>query len=211
MDQQLDQWVQWIQTKVITYSLITWHWITWALAAGAEFTLKTVRGIRDAHAVEHWVFRARNECPWPIKEGEDENPVVQFTNQATWIPARNRLYFREGGNQVNHSFNDVVTAELYNRDKSLQYDMSSFFHEFSWRSVEKSPSLYEVVLLFCLTHNLFFSALQLDGFTLEILTAEGNTILVNLDSDNCRHDFDTWADYAEDTHSEVSSVSASEI
>lgn len=212
MDIQLEVWTAWIQTKVITYSLISWHWITWAWATTADFTLRTVRGIRDAHTPEHWIFRERNECPWPIKEGEDENPVVQFTNVATWVPARNRLYFREGitARQTNHSFNDVVTAELYNSDKSLQYDMSSFFHEFSWKSSGPAPSLYEVTILFCLSYNLFFSKSQLDGFTLEVLTADGDTIIQRFDSTRSLVNFDSWDSYKEQegNNDDASSVSA---
>jgi hypothetical protein len=205
MDSTFDQWSSWIWTKTITYSLIGWHWLTAFYAMGTEFTRKTVRGILDAHSTKHWIFRERNECPWPINKGDDENPVVQFTTLATWVPSHSRLYFKEGGTHTNHSFHDVVLAELYNRDKSLQYDMSSFFHEFSWRSVEMSPSLYEVVLLYCLTNKLFFSKLQLSGFTLEVLTAEGETIYQRLDSTRSYSSFDGWASYT-DREGSVSST-----
>lgn len=212
MDQQIDAWTIWLQTKIITYSLVSWHWITLLWEAGAHFTWKTVRGIRNAHTPEIWLFRERNECPWRIYRGQDENPSVEFTNVATWIPSHQRLYFRQPGTaqQTNQSFNDVVTAELYNTDKSLQYDLSSFFHTFSWRTSGAAPSLYEVVLLYSLSHNLFFSKTQLEGFTLEILTAEGDTILAKLSSAHTRIDFESWAEYSEqeDTGSDASSVTA---
>jgi hypothetical protein len=210
MDQYLDNLNQWIQTKVITYSLITWHWITWAFELSVGLTNVTVRGIRNAHTPEIWLFRERNECPWRIHRGQDEHPSLEFTNVATWIPSHQRLYFRQNDSQTNQSFNDVVTAELYNTDKRLQYDLSSFFHTFSWRSASAAPSLYEVVLLYCLSQNLFFSKAQLEGFTLEIMTAEGDTILATLSSAHTRIDFEGWAEYheQEDTGSEASSVTA---
>jgi hypothetical protein len=198
IEDMLDQWSTWLQTKVITYSLVSWHWITFLWATGADFTWKTVRGIRDAHTPEHWYFCARNECPWPLKESE---PTNIFSTEAMWVPNIQRMYFREncqsGDLNTTHSFNDVVTAELYNSDKSIQYELSSFFHTFTWRSVRAAPSLYEVVLLYSLSHNLLFRKSHLEGFTLEVMTAEGEIIKQRLDSTRSYSFFDSWESYRE--------------
>ena len=193
IDDMIEQWTTWFQTKAITYSLITWHWVTWAAARGVELTKKTIKGIRDAHVSENWYFRARNECPWPIKENHLLN---NLSTEAVWFPENQRMYFKENnraGDEITvHSFSDVVTAELYNSDKSLQYDLSSFFHTFSWRSARAAPSLYEVVLLYSLTNNLFFSKSQLEGFTLEVLNAEGETVLLRLENTHAQREFHGW-------------------
>ena len=194
-DSTLDELSNWIHTKVITYSLVSWHWITLLWANTSEFIWKTVRGIRDAHVPDYWYFCARNECPWPLKESQH---IDRFSAEAMWAPAIQRMYFRENSQSgTTHSFNDVVTAELYNSDKSVQYDVSSFFHTFSWRSVRAAPSLYEVVLLYCLTHNIIFRKSQLEGFTLEVMTAEGEIIKQRLDSIRSYSFFDSWESYME--------------
>lgn len=182
--------------KIITYSLVSWHWITFLWATGADFTWKTVRGVRDAHTPESWYFRARNECPWPMKE--NQIPIT-FSTEAMWTPRLHRMYFREnyqsGDINTTHSFSDLVTAELYNSDKSLVYDMSSFFHTFSWRSVRAAPSLYEIILLYCLSHNLMFRKSQLEEFTLEVMTADGETIKQRMDSTRALTFFNDWDNY----------------
>jgi hypothetical protein len=204
----IDQWSTWLQTKIITYSLVSWHWITLLYANASDFTWKTVRGIRDAHIPENWYFHARNECPWPLKESE---PTNNFSAEAMWVPNMQRMYFRENSQSgTTHSFNDVVTAELYNSDKSIQYDLSSFFHTFSWRSVRAAPSLYEVVLIYCLSNNLLLRKSQLEGFTLEVMTAEGETILLRLHSSHATVSFDTWEMYREVGEVEDDSTSADE-
>ena len=210
IEDMLDEWTTWLQTKIITYSLVSWHWITLLWATGADFTWKTVRGIRDAHTPETWYFPARNECPWPMKENQIPNT---FSPEAMWTPRLQRMYFNEH-NRANdeltvHSFNDVVTAELYNADKILHYDVSSFFHTFSWRSVRAAPSLYEVVLLYCLSYNIFLSKSQLEGFTLEVMTAEGEIIKQRLDSRRSYSFFDTWESYQE--HEDIADDSSVEV
>jgi hypothetical protein len=199
IDYTLDQWSTWLQTKIITYSLVSWHWITLLYANASDFTWKTVRGICDAHTPEQWYFPARNECPWPLKDTETTNNF--FLMEAMWVPTMQRMYFREnyrdGNENTIHSFNDVVTAELYNADKSVQYELSSFFHTFSWRSVRAAPSLYEVVLIYCLSNNLLLRKSQLEGFTLEVMTAEGEIIKQRLDSTRSYSFFDTWESYRE--------------
>jgi hypothetical protein len=208
MDRTIEDFSSWLQVKCITYSLVSWHWIThlWSVVQG--YTATTVRGIRNAHIPDQWIFRERNECPWVIKEGLDEFQNLLFTNVATWSPCRSRLYFREVSTEflTNHSFNDVVVAEIYTPDKSLQYDMSSFFHEFSWRSASLSPSLYEIVLLFCLTNNLLFSKSQLEEFTLEVMTADGETLQQRLDSPLAMDNFLSWDMYAKQEEVDVNSL-----
>ena len=195
LDQDMEAFSNLLYSKLITYSLISWNWLSWAFMSGMEFTHKTAMGAIDAHRDDVWIFRERNENPWSVKEDVIVNGRVNFVNLAYWHPSEASLYFTGSDVKNSHNFGSVVSAELYNSDKSLHYDLSSFFHNFYWQGESISPSLYEVVLLYCLTNNLFFSKAQLAVFTLEVLTADSQTVRLRLDSSNALVNFEDWATY----------------
>lgn len=176
----------WFKTVVIPYSLVAWHWITWTVSEGVEIAKKTVRGVVDAHTEDIWIFRDRNETPWPVKEYESLSKFVH------WKPSENRLYFPDTDSKA-RVFGDVVIAEIYTED--TRYDLSSFFHNFSWKGETSAPSLYEVILLYCLTNNLIMSKKDLGEFTLEILTTDVKILRKRLDSDILFEDCSCWSSY----------------
>jgi hypothetical protein len=86
-----------------------------------------------------------------------------------------------------------VVASLVNSDKILNYDMSSFFHKISWEAGKwKGPSLYEVVLVFCLKKNLVFTRESMLIFYLDVYTIEGKNYHIKLSDAAAMGDFVSW-------------------
>jgi hypothetical protein len=85
--------------------------------------------------------------------------------------------------------------------------MSSTFHGISWTSSGESPSLYEVALIHCLTHDIIFTEKEMGEFTLDILTADSASLRVRLDSSLAKVSFCGWDAYcAEEVKSDSSST-----
>ena len=181
-----------IYTQLVTFSLIAVHWITLYIEILLNITKKTVYGIVDAHKPSMWVFPERNSVPWTKKTSGE---VKNYSYPMTYNPETNTFIMNSrGGDGVKGGFGDVVMAELVNSDRILSFDMSSFFHELSWESVSKTsaPSLYEVVLVYCLTRDLVFTKESMKGFWLEVLTAEGKEIRVSISSEAGMANFSSW-------------------
>lgn len=174
----------------LIYSLIAYNWLTWAWETGYALTHKTVRAAINAHRGQEFVFLARNSCPWQRHTQEDELGVLRI--QYPLVYNVNDCHFEfPVGQEGTNSFSSVVTAELVNSDETIQFDMSGFFHAVTWDSIG-APSLFEVVLTYCLENDLLFTLDKLRGFRLKVFTSDGEDVVVPLDSNLAQDDFVRW-------------------
>ena len=186
VDEILESVTQWIQASfpvALTWSLVLYNWVSVKLENGMDWTAKSVKGIMDAHTPSTWVFTQRNTIPWIVKEYALEYPL-------TYDPSL-MVFTSIGPTTVSNKFTDVVTAELCNSDGSLKFDMSSFFHNVSWTG-SQAPTLYEVVLVYCLSNKLVYSADTLKAFSLNIFKADSNTVRILLSSPLMKCSFSGW-------------------
>ena len=188
MDEYLEKATKWVsetfpvvQKNVLTWSLIGYHWVTLFVENSFIWSIKTVRGIVDAHTPSTWVFTDRNVMPWSVKN-DNKYPF-------TFIPSESAFRGNCDFSVQAKKFQDVVTADLYNADNSLRVDMSSFFHTVSWTT--PVPSLYEIVIVYCLMNKMVYSSDVLKGFTLEILTVDKN-LKLKCGSALCMRPFEGW-------------------
>lgn len=192
----------------LIYSLIAYNWLTWAWETGYGLTHKTVRAAINAHRGQEFVFLARNSCPWQRHTQEDELGVLRI--QYPLVYNVNDCHFEfPVGQEGTESFSTVVTAELVNSDETIQFDMSGFFHAVTWDSVG-APSLFEVVLTYCLENDLLFTLDKLRGFRLKVFTSDGEDVVVPLDSDLAQNDFAGWTAVEADASPAPSATSAAE-
>ena len=196
----------------LVYGLVAYYWITWACETGYIITHKTVCGAINAHRGQEFVFLARNSCPWQRHIQDEElgvlriqYPLVYNVNNCHFefpmppmppMPPMNPM-----NNEGSRSFSTVVTVELVNYDKSINFDLSSFFHELSWDACdagdagdagEYSPSLFEVVLTYFLENDLLFTLDKISGFRLMVFTNDGEHHIVPLNSDFAMSNFEGW-------------------
>ena len=185
-----------ILSKFIALALIAVHWITKYLQNGSEWINKSVTAVKDAHKAPIWIFAERNTIPW-IKGNQCNQDNISMNNSypMTYYPETNKLILNSRTNESDKgTFGDVVTAELVNSDRILCFDMSSFFHEITWNGAKNmAPSLYEVVLLYCLNRNMVFTKDSMKGLVLEVLTAEGKELQINIC--NSKDNFAGWEKY----------------
>ncbi len=193
----MDAYLDSLTTTLVTNLLVAWNTMSIFFERIWGFTMKSAQGILDAHKEEIWVFRERNEVPW-VTRGEVTFPHAY----ASYYPARNRFLVHWGeGEQEEHRFDTVVLARIYNIDRTLDYDMSSFFHSFRWTQPSgehtQGPSLHEIVLLyFCVSQHLYNDE-QMDGFTLDIMLSSGETVRQRFNSTRGLMGFTSWEDYKE--------------
>lgn len=193
----IDAYLDSLATSMLTKVLVAWNTVTIFFERVWGFTTKSAQAILDAHKEEIWVFRERNEVPW-VTRGEVTFPHAY----ASYYPASNRftIYWGEGEN-VEHRFDTVVLARIYNSDRTLDYDMSSFFHSFRWtqpsREYTQGPSLHEMALLFFCAIQHLYNDEQMDGFTLDIMLSSGDTIRQRFNSTRALRGFTSWEDYKE--------------
>jgi len=186
VDNYLENLTQWvtdsipvIQTTAVTWGLIAYHWASLAFETSVVFLGKTYKGVMDAHTPSHWIFMERNTVPWSVKEGPFHYPL-------TFTPSE--MCFKSNKGSEKGSFSDVVTVELRNSDKTLVFDLTSFFHQITWYG--DSPSLYEVVLVYCLANNHFYNCESFKAFTLEVMTADSAVVSFHLSE--CMENFKGW-------------------
>ena len=179
IDANIDAFSKWLWTTSITYGLVSWNWVMSNVEKGTSMFQTSLSAVLSAHMNDIWLFRERNSTPWPVKEGWDDGRV-SFDINMNWYPAKKEFIILSNETiKRNHAFTNVVTAELVCEDKNLKYDMSSFFHDIRWHSAENDgPSVYEVVLVYCLTNNLPFSSQLLKTFNLEVMTADAENLVV---------------------------------
>ena len=188
MDAYLDTATKWVsetlpvvQNNVVMWSLIGYHWVTLFVENGFIWSIKTIRGVVDAHTPSTWVFTDRNAMPWSVKNDNKYS--------FTFIPSESAFRGNCDESTQPKKFQDIVTADLYNSDNSLRMDMSSFFHNVSWTT--PVPSLYEMVTVYCLMNKLVYSSQVLKGFTLEILTVDNN-VKLKCGGEVCMRPFEGW-------------------
>lgn len=190
----------------LVYGLVAYHWITWAWETGLALTQKTVRGAINAHRNQEFVFLARNSCPWQRYTQEEELGVLRI--QYPLVYNVNNCHFESplGNSDDVNSFSSVVTAELVNTDETISFDLSGFFHYVSWDSGDVTPSLFEVVLTYCLENDLLFTLDKLRAFRLKVFTSDGEDRVIPLDSNLAQEDFYRWYEDASPAPSATSAT-----
>ena len=173
-------------SQIVTWGLITVHWVTMYVEIILQFMRKSVKALSDAHIPSKWLFTERNSIPWSKKNTSETN---LSSYPSVYYPDLKKFYIHSRGG-VKGGFNDVVTAELVNSDRTISYDMSSFFHEISWEG--DAPSLYEVVLVYFLSKDTVFPKDSMKGFKLEILTAEAKEVTIKISSVEGMTPFTNW-------------------
>ena len=203
--------VEWLVNNMyragLVYSLVAYYWITWVCETGYTITHKTVRAAINAHRGQEFVFLARNSCPWQRHVQDEELGVLRI--QYPLVYNVNDCHFefpmdpmREGV----RSFSTVVTVDLVNKDETITFDLSSFFHELSWDAGEYSPTLFEVVLTYCLENDLLFTLDKISGFRLKVFTNDGENHIIQLDSDFAQSRFVIWYENASPAPSATSDI-----
>jgi hypothetical protein len=196
IDQRIDILTNWLLQKCFLLSCLTWNWISYNYSVASSLLKKTFKGATDAHKASVWVFTSRNATPWRLLEG-DANLVNMNSFPLTYYPESQEIYFFEDAatdsKRVSKSFSDVVLAEMENTVNTITIDLSSTFHNIRWNGNDAvNPSLYEIVIIHCLSNNLVFTDEQLSSFTLKVLTAESKDVSVELCSSQSRAPFVGW-------------------
>jgi hypothetical protein len=192
-----------LKNTLIVWGLVTLNWLTTGCEIAYVFASKSLEGAMNAHLETLWVFTERNTVPWPLTEVEYRASLSDKLTHGYKYP----LVYSVGTNKFSDvsstvlegsvfSFNDVVTAEMKNSDKTIYIDLTSTFYNLRW-AAGCSPSLYEVILIHCLKNKLFCLIGKLGDFSLDILTVEAKTIPVTLNSKLCRVPFTKWDDCVE--------------
>jgi hypothetical protein len=202
LDLMLDRLTQWIWNKAVLYALTTTHFISEVYNKLAEVAARSVKGAMDAHKEPVWLFTARNSVPWA--SFRDEYTGVHYP--IIYYPQTKRMFMSPNYSTESESFGDVVLANMSNEDSGLNIEMSSTFHGISWYSSSESPSLYEVALIHCLSHDIILTEEEMGEFTLDILTADSASVRVQMDSSEAKAPFSGWGAYcAEEVKSDSSS------
>ena len=195
----------------LVYGLVAYYWITWACETGYILTHKTVRGAINAHRGQEFVFLARNSCPWQRYVQDEELGILRI--QYPLVYNVNDCHFEfPMNNEGRRSFSTVVTVDLVNSDETISFVLSSFFHELSWDACddcdagEYSPSLFEIVLTYCLENDLLFTLDKISGFRLKVFTNDGEDHIIPLDSDFALSGFEGWYENASPAPSATSEM-----
>jgi len=149
------------------------------LEDGAVFINTSIKGAVGAHYPDIWIFLDRNTIPWVVKN--------EVESSMKYYPSNHSFVFT--GNEVDGKMDDVVIAEL-KKGGDLILDMTSFFHSVRW--MHGSPSLYEVVLTGCLLSGVLKARDNIQSYTLEVMTAEADTLQINLSDNKTKMAFTGW-------------------
>ena len=172
------------------YLLSLFHTVSCLFERFYYFTQKTVQAMIDAHSSCTWVFSERNTVPWCLK---DSVGMKNYVYPIMYNPLTQLFVLPSRVLEECSKFDDVVVASLVNSDKILNYDMSSFFHSVSWEAGKgRGPSLYEVVLVFCLSKDLVFTRESMQIFYLDVYTIEGKNYHIKLSEVEALNDFISW-------------------
>ena len=171
------------KNTLLIWGLIGINWAITGCEVVYNFTAKSCKGAIDIHREIFWVFTKRNSIPWPLTEIKEdyEYPLI-------YSPESNKFSRTLVSEGSSFSFDDIVFAEMKNSDSTTSIDLTSIFHNVRW-TVGFTPSLYEVALVYCLKNNLLKIVGHLEDFTVEIMNAEGKTLIFLLDSTNGRAPF----------------------
>ena len=168
-----------IYTVLLMNMLFGINFIGRLLEDGSVFINTSIKGALSAHYPDIWVFLDRNTIPWVVKN--------EVEASMKYYPSNNCFIFT--GNDVDGKMDDVVIAEL-KKDDILILDMTSFFHSVKW--MYGSPSLYEVVLTGCLSSGILKARDNIQSYTLEVMTAEADTLQINLSDNKTKVAFTGW-------------------
>ena len=168
-----------IYTVLLLNMLFSINFIGTLLENGAGFINTSINGAVSAHYPDIWIFLDRNSIPWVVKNDVD-TPMKYY-------PSNNCFVFT--GNEVDGKMDDVVIAEL-KKDGNIILDMTPFFHSVKW--MYGSPSLYEVVLTGCLSSGILKARDNIETYTLEVMTAEADTLQINLSDNKTKVAFTGW-------------------
>jgi hypothetical protein len=196
LDIQLSGFTQYVSNRFIMAGLIFWNWVSDKYNYVKGFLMKGLDGAIDAHRSRKWVFAQRNTVPWIVLEGKYENlnkPVFPLT----YDPSSRTFTLKEDETGLMSRTHDhVVTAELINDGFSTSIDISYMFHTVSWKGdYHIAPSLYEVVMVECLSSGFAFTEESLSKLTLSVMTADAMIIKVPLSSNISKMPFSEWNNY----------------
>jgi len=150
-----------------------------------------IHSVIDANSPRTWLFSQRNTLPWALRD--DLRISNYYMYPMTYNPSSKTFSLYSRNREVSYKFGDVVIASLTNSDGILWYDMSSFFHTLSWEAgPDCGPSLYEVVIVFCLAKNLVFTAESMKTFYLDVYTIEGKNYRIKISDLDAMRDFTSW-------------------
>lgn len=180
-----------IFTSAIQWSLIGYHWATEAIIYGYELLSKTVRGIRDAHSDETWIFLDPNCIPYVIKgkHWDGKTSSVYFPETHTFMKSTREIF--EG----RYRQFDVVTAEIEYGNGEITC-CSELFHNVRW-SPGAAPSLFEMFLLYTLHNDRPYTTDEIYKFTLNVMDSNGDEYKIKMDSEKVMEAFHGWDFYKE--------------
>lgn len=168
-----------IYTVLLLNMLFSINFIGTLLENGAVFINTSINGAVSAHYPDIWIFLDRNSIPWVVKN--------EVEASMKYYPSNNSFVFT--GNEVDGKMDDVVIAEL-KKDDNLILDMTAFFHSVKW--MHGRPSLYEIVITGCLSSGILKCKDNIETYTLEVMTAEADTLQINLSDNNSKVAFTGW-------------------
>jgi len=186
LDATLERATQWIWNRALLFTLVTTNFVSNVFNKLYEYSSISLQAALNAHKEEVWLFTARNTLPWVSfleEHRENKYPIIYY-------PRMKHMIINPGDTSKTKSFDDVVLANMSNADGSINVEMSSTFHNISWTSSGESPSLYEIALIHCLSHKLIFTEKEMAEFTLEILTADANTVSISMQ--DAKDGFSGW-------------------
>ena len=184
MDTYIGKIVSWIHTNLPVYTVVAYNKATSAAAAAFECSRKTVRGIIDAHTESSWVFLERNTYPLQLKG------AYECTNELVYNPELQRFALVDTLDTSRNMLNSV-TAEVYNSQGVLQFDMSSFMYDVVWTTTSKT-SLLELVLVYAVQQGKYIPTAMLKGYTIRILDSSCEIHDVILGSERAMGPANEW-------------------
>jgi hypothetical protein len=186
LDEQIDRFLRWGRMVCFQWGLFFFNYITNTWDSGCEWCVKSIRAIEHAHKEDVYVFLSRNTHPVCVKGdwgGLRDNTLV-------FSPTNNR-FTRENRIQTptNNRF-DVVTVSLVGQEK--MYDLSSLFHDVSWKD-QANPSLTEMVLLWSMLAKQSFTIQEIGEMKIHVMDSDANDHSIQLHDELANRPFTGWS------------------
>jgi hypothetical protein len=149
---------------------------------------KSMCAVSDAQIPDVWVFTHRNTTPWARKEA--------INNTLSFYPETKR-FFKESdikNSTSKKSMDDLVTAEVLDASGLIVSDVTEFLHTIRWS--QNAPSVYELVLIFFLLHDILLSQNLLSTYVLRVMTIDAETLDIPLDDTKAKEEFSSWGGWS---------------
>jgi hypothetical protein len=182
IDEDISIWLRYIWGFMVQWSLIAWHFTTDTWDKGCEWSIKTIRGIQEAHQEDVWVFIDRNSTPLLLK---DKDVTEHYNNSLLFYPKSNTFLLHNRLTDNRSSSFDCVDVS-YNSN-----NLTSFFMNLRWKQ-GAAPSLVECVMLFWILNKAPLPRSEINTIQLVVLDSDAAEHTINLGSEQGKRRFTAW-------------------